>query len=57
MSIGFQKKVILMAKYKLFNSMNSPQHLSALQEGQNAALPLLLPAREGGQGDEYMKNV
>jgi hypothetical protein len=46
-----------MAKYQLFNNMNSPQPLSASQKGQNAALPLLLPAREGGWGDEYMKNV
>jgi hypothetical protein len=25
------------------------------KEGQNALLPLLLLAREGGRGDEYMK--
>jgi hypothetical protein len=27
------------------------------KEGQNSSLPLLLPAREGGRGDEYIKKV
>jgi len=34
--------------------MNSPQPLSAPQRGAKKELPLLLPAREGGWGDEYM---
>jgi hypothetical protein len=36
--------------------MNSPQPLSAPQRGANKALPLLLPAREGGRGDEYINS-
>jgi len=35
--------------------MNSPQHISAPQRRAKKELPpLLLPAREGGWGDEYM---
>ena len=38
-----------------FDLMNSPQPLSASQRGAiKASLPLLLPAREGGRGVEFM---
>jgi hypothetical protein len=40
---------------QLFVLMYSPQPLSALQRGAKKVLPLLLPAREGGWGDEYME--
>jgi hypothetical protein len=46
-----------MAKYRLFNNMNSPQPLSASQRGAKRCTPLLLPAKEGGRGDKYMKKV
>ena len=45
-----------MIKYQSYNHMNSPQPLSAPQRGAKKDLPLLLPAREGGRGDEYMHN-
>jgi hypothetical protein len=45
-----------MIKYQSYNHMNSPQPLSAPQRGAKKDLPLLLPVREGGRGDEYMHN-
>jgi hypothetical protein len=45
-----------MIKYQLYDHMNSPQPLSAPQREANMDFPLLLSAREGGRGDEYMNS-
>jgi hypothetical protein len=46
-----------MAKYQLFNNMNSPQPLSASQRWAKRCTPPSFDCKEGGRGDEYMKNV
>jgi hypothetical protein len=55
-----------MFKYQLYNNMNSPLPLSALQRGVKhftppsfacKRIPLAGSTKSTGQGDEYMKKV